>query len=404
MKLRVLALLLALATVLSGCQLIRDDYSNSWPHMDSTSQTAQTLSVSNGSQMRAAILTQVRSGAQDISITATSYEGDFRQDYADAVDFVTHSSPACAYMVESISQRITGEGTYGKVDMLVAYRHTAEEADNAPDVNILKLEDVIRKATGEWKDTVVLKYSGAPGMDFKGFVRDYYESHLTQVMVPPRVSVSEYPPDAETRYVELRFSYGYKPTDLKYMQTAVEILINTAASSVKKIPGQTDRANALYAFLSEEHTYYDTSYDAPAYTLLWKGEGDSLAYAAVFREMCDMVNLECRMVKGERDGEPYYWNILTTEAGNRHVDLYADRASGLSFLQFLTDDQMAGYRWDAAQYGECVAPVIVEETGEMPEEAPPAEPEPQEPAQPEAPPEPEPPQPEEPSETEENFS
>ena len=59
--------------------------------------------------------------------------------------------------------------------------------------------------------------------------------------------------------------------------------------------------------------------------------------------VCEQLDLPCKIARGLHDGQPHFWNVVTTENGWRHIDL-----SQLGNLRnYGTDDQWRGnsYRW-----------------------------------------------------------
>lgn len=394
MRYRVIAVCLALALTLSGCQLIRNVYYNSVPHANSYNQSAkeeETVTVSSYTELKNAILSFIEDGVQEAAVTAGNYSGDLEKDYARAVSYATKTNPLGSYLVESISHRTVGVEPYYRLDLLICYRRTLEDLRLAQP---MRTDENVRiavcRALEKNEKRLLLEYSGYTELDYAAIAEDYYRDHVTKVMVLPHISAEVFPQSGSIRYVELTLDYSYSDSELEFMQTTVDALIESASSSVRNIGPDMAKANALYSFLSEHRTFSEGSFNARAYALLWQGTGDSLAFASVFKAMCEKAGINCKMVYGTKDEEEYYWNILEFEDGCWHVDLYADNHSGQTYLQFLTDSQMDGYSWEG-DYPACLGAPTAPAAGEAPAPAAPSEPQPVEepPAEPEPEPEPE---------------
>ena len=86
----------------------------------------------------------------------------------------------------------------------------------------------------------------------------------------------------------------------------------------------------------------------PAYSLLGHGVGDSKAFATVYAAMCRRADLECLVITGTRDGEPWTWNMVCDDGTYYHLDLLSSHRG----FQELTDNEMEGYVWDYSAYPE----------------------------------------------------
>ena len=100
----------------------------------------------------------------------------------------------------------------------------------------------------------------------------------------------------------------------------------------------------------------------PAYSLLRHGVGDSRAFAMVYAAMCRSAGLECSIITGTHDGEPWTWNMVQDNGRYYHVDLL--RSSGEGAFREFTDGEMSGYVWDYSAYPQSIAPSTPEQTEE----------------------------------------
>ena len=105
----------------------------------------------------------------------------------------------------------------------------------------------------------------------------------------------------------------------------------------------------------------------PAYSLLRHGVGDSKAFAMIYSAMCREAGLECRVVTGSRDGEPWVWNLICTDGVYYHVDLLRSLSAGR--LQRMTEEDMRGYVWGYTAYPDA-GPAYQEEPTQPEQEVP----------------------------------
>jgi len=171
------------------------------------------------------------------------------------------------------------------------------------------------------------------------------------VMETPKVSTMVYPDRGDSRVVELKFNYQTNRDSLRDMQSAVEHFFDSAMGYVSGDETAYEIYNHLYILLMQRYDYQLETSITPTYSLLRHGVGDSKAFATVYSAMCRKVGLECIVVSGTRDGEPWFWNIIHDDGTYYHVDLYrCERETG---YQQLEDFEMSGYVWDYSAYPAC---------------------------------------------------
>ena len=132
------------------------------------------------------------------------------------------------------------------------------------------------------------------------------------------------------------------------MQGQVQRVFASASLYIGQDDEEAQKYAQLFSFLTERFAYQLETSITPSYSLLCHGVGDSRAFAMVYASMCGRANLECSIVSGTKNGEPWYWNLICEDGIYYHVDLIESRESGQ--LVKLSDDQMAGYVWDYSAY------------------------------------------------------
>lgn len=360
MKYRLPALCMALAVLLCGCRFLPDTYVSVTPHTDSYPQQTEeaALTVENYTELKNALLSLVEDSVEEAELTTGAYSGDIEQDFATAVSYITGINPMGAYMVDSIDKEIVSAGTYYKLNLKIRYRRSHAELDKAKTVRgKTGARDAIASAVADSAERLLLRISNYESMDFDAMVEESCMQDITKVMAQPAVTADVFPNSGSIRIVELNFTYPRAPAELRVMQSAVNTIMNSAYGYVRTVDSDVERAALLYSFLTERHDYIAQSSDTPAYALLCEGVADSRAFAEVYGVMCSRANVKCTVVHGEKDGEPYEWNILELETGTWHIDLMADEQTGVHEPNLRTDAQMGGYSWDTQAYPVCDGPI-----------------------------------------------
>ena len=151
--------------------------------------------------------------------------------------------------------------------------------------------------------------------------------------------------------MELSFTYQNSREALRQMQQQVRPVFEAASLYVSGEGSDHQKFSQLYGFLVERFDYKLETSITPAYSLLCHGVGDSRAFAEVYASMCRRVGLECLIVTGTRDGDPWTWNMVKDGEKYYHVDLLR-RLDSSDFREY-SDGEMGGYVWDYSAYPAC---------------------------------------------------
>lgn len=246
---------------------------------------------------------------------------------------------------------------------------------------------VLQNAADNYASSAIVLVEDYSSLDFAQALQDYADAFPDRIMEVPQITVNTYPKNGANCVLEVFFNYQTNRDSLRSMQERVEDVFSSARLYVSGDGEAEEKYTQLYAFLTERFDYqYDTSI-TPSYSLLCHGVGDSRAFAVVYAAMCHSAELECSVVSGTRNGEPWFWNMVCSDGQYRHVDLIHSTE-----FTMLADDEMSGYVWDYSAYPECISEPLYEYTepdeseSPFPEDEVPTEPEsaPQEPAEPES--------------------
>ena len=358
MKKRCVLLAVVLCLVLSGCSVFDGSYVHVVPHTEQqTSGNTRIVSADNYRQLRATVEAMVDYGAESGVINVADFDQALVEKHMTAVAFhIRETYPIGAYAVEEISYEIGTNSGRPAIAVNISYRHSRIEIQKIRSVqNMQKANDAIGEALNDCSASLVLEISQYKEVDFSQIVEDYVQSNPNKVMELPQVASAVYG-TGSARVVELTFTYQNSRDDLRTMQSRVDDIFDSAALYVSAEASDSRKLNQLYGFLMERFDYNLETSITPAYSLLNHGVGDSRAFAMVYAAMCRQAELECYIVKGTRNGEPWTWNMVLDNGIYYHVDLLRSNEEG-GFAKYL-DTDMPGYVWDYSAYPACRENII----------------------------------------------
>lgn len=377
MKARFPAMLLVLSLLLSGCGWFRGSYVNVTPyqHQSGSGQTG-AISAWNYHQLRSALETLVASGTENSVIDIANYDAHAVEvNLSQAMDYIRNEYPVGAYAVEDITCEVGKSSGKPAVAVSITYRRSRTELYRIKKVKDMAIAEwTIGNALRNFDTALVMEIQNYEEADFVQMVENYAAAYPEFVMEIPQVATGVYG-NSTSRVVELTFSYQTSRDALRQMKNQVMPIFDAATLYVSGASTDRQRYSQLYSFLMERFDYVQETSITPAYSLLHHGVGDSRAFALVYASMCRRAGLDCEIVTGTRNAEPWTWNIIQDNGWYYHVDLLRNSKLG-EFREFV-DKDMSGYVWDYSAYPECPAPY----TPAAPAPAAPAEPE----AVPEAP-------------------
>lgn len=364
MKQKLFALFLILSMLLSGCAWLDGSYVHVTPHQaGGGGNQGEALSAENYSELLGILKDMVAAGKNDCVIYTGDFDGDaMNRGLKMAGDYIRVTDPIGAYAVEDITFEQGASSGKPAVAVSITYRRTSAEIQR-----ILRLTDtdaaqpLVQKALQNCDSRLVMLIEEYRQTDFDQLVQNLALAYPESVMETPQTVETVYG-KGSSRVVELSFTYENSRDNLRQMQTQVRPVFDSAALYVSGDGADSQKFGQLYAFLMERFEYKLETSITPAYSLLRHGVGDSRAFATVYAAMCRMAGLECRIVTGTRQGEPWTWNLVWDNGKPYHVDLLACSAAGA--YRERTDEEMQGYVWDYSAYPESVR--SVQETVENP--------------------------------------
>ena len=346
MKRNVIISIILLSLLLSGCSFLSGSYVSVEPHQRQYgSTTTEAIPADNYTQLVDVLEQIVAAGSPSGVINITNYNFDVAErNMQTAIRLIREVYPIGAYAVEEISYEIGTNTGRPAIAVEISYRHSPIEIQKIKTVR--DMEEAAR-AVGEAMDSfdtlLVLQIDEYSETDFIQTVQEYATRHPELVMEVPQVTANVYG-GSDSKVVELTFTYQTARDALRMMKLQVEPVFNSARLYVSGEGAARQKYEQLYGFLMERFDYTVETSITPSYSLLRHGVGDSRAFAQVYSAMCRQAGLECQIVTGTRNGEPWTWNIIQSDENYYHVDLLRCHSIG-GFMEF-TDADMVGYVWD----------------------------------------------------------
>ena len=262
-----------------------------------------------------------------------------------AIDHVRKNTAVGAFGVEKIDYEVGVNRSTAVVAMDIYYTRTRADILGMNKVrNTEEMTARITQALEHHDAYVVMRTDEYQTVDFTQLVQNYANEHPDLIMETPQVSVFVYPQRGQDRIVELTFTYRTDRESLRKMQEQVSPVFTSAELYVKETTQVRDIYARLYSFLMERDEYTLETSITPSYSLLHHGVGDSRAFANVYAAMCRNADLDCTVISGTRDSEPWCWNLVRFRGKYYHVDLLGCSEKGK--FEMLSASEMDGYVWD----------------------------------------------------------
>ena len=347
-----LILVICLCFALCGCNLWMDgSYYSVQPHQDDHSDKAlESATASSYEELLNALIDMVENGQQSGIIYMPGFQNAQLTSYMKrAITHITSNHLIGAYAVDEILYDIGTNSSKPALAVDISYIHNRSEIlriRKAADMRIAG--NMIEDALNSCEAGIVIRITEYEKVDFALFVQDHVEQHPDKCMEAPQVTAAVYPQTGADRVIELSFTYQTNRDALRNMQAYVGPVFEAAELNVKGEETQEAKFALMYAFLMERSDYQLETSITPAYSLLRHGVGDYNAFATVYAAMCRRAGLDCQVVTGTKEGDPWAWNIICEDGIYYHIDLLNPSEDGK--LQKLTEETMQNYVWDYSSY------------------------------------------------------
>lgn len=347
-----LLLIICLCCTLCGCDLWMDgSYYSIQPHNDDHADVLlESITASSYDELQKALIDMVEKGQQTGIIYMPGFQDAQLMSYMKrATTFMRYSHPIGAYAVDEIRYDIGTNSGKTALAVDISYIHNRSEIlriRKAADMRIAGV--MIEDALNACETGIVIRIADYENIDFALFVQDHVEERPDMCMETPQVTATVYPQSGEDRVIELSFTYQTNREALRNMQAYVGPVFEAAVLNVKGEETQGEKFALMYSFLMERSDYQLETSITPAYSLLRYGVGDCKAFATVYAAMCRRAGLDCDVVTGTKEGNPWVWNIICEDGVYYHIDLLNPSSDGK--LQKLTEESMGNYVWDYSSY------------------------------------------------------
>lgn len=351
---RLTVLVLYFSILLCGCSWMDGSYVSVTAHKDRQDEIEQEIIlVENYDQLQDALVNVVENGVESCAISVEAFDPrTVEHNISMAIRYVTKTDPLGAYAVDSVTYEQGISGAQEAVAVQIRYNRNLSELRSVKRVSgMMAAVDQITSALDQVDSGVVLRIENYEDMDYVQLMQDYADENPEKVMEVPQVTVNTFPRTGDSRVLEIKFNYQSNRESLRDMQSRVQDVFSSARLYVSGDGETNEKYAQLYSFVTERYDYRIETSITPAYSLLSHGVGDSRAFATVYAAMCHRSGLECMVVSGTHEGEPWFWNIVCVEDAFYHVDL----VNSTGFIK-LADEEMAGYVWDYSAYPPCGAP------------------------------------------------
>lgn len=350
---KMIGLMLALSLLLSGCGYwMNGSYSSVVPHTEPNAQTGiQTASIGNYFQTKSSLTAMIMNGTQSAVFTIV-YDSvnEAERDMNRAIKEVCETNPYAVYAVEDIRYEMGTNSGRSAVHVQITYLQGRVDVKTIRSVKDMEeVKTLIAEQLDDCSAGVVFYCESWGEKDYAQIVADYARSNPHVVIEVPEVTVNIYPEKATKQVIELKFNYQTSRDSLRTMQSQVAVVFSSAESSVNPAAAELEQCSQLYSFLMNRYPAYEFQTSiTPAYSLLRHGVGDERAFATVYAAMCQRIGLNCEVVTGTRNGDPWTWNVVKIDGMYHHIDLLHSREEGRFYTH--AGEEMLDYVWDYSQY------------------------------------------------------
>lgn len=364
MKRRSAALLLAGAVLmLSGCgNMFEKEYVSTVDYVPAAQEqpsAGERITVRNYSALRSAIRSIVYAGSEQGLITFDqNYDGDSREDMANACAQMRTQDALFAYCVQDISYEYSTIVAHDEAVLHVRYAESAVGVDQIKRMTYATgLDKILRQAMEDNQSRVVflINVSSYSTLQMKQLVSDTYHASPICAVREPDTDVHMFSGSGNQRLYEIDLDYGLPEDEIirrKAQLMNLDVRSNIGAEDLD------DAHSALAAceYLLENCSLTDRADANTVYDALFTGEANSEGLALAFVEMCHQMDFDCQIVYGQQAWEDHCWNILSLDGKHYHIDISACAKNGMSRGFLRNDSELWNvelYRWNTAAYPTC---------------------------------------------------
>ena len=314
--------------------------------------------IRNFSMLKTALTDMISRHEEHGEFRLNRYNGSPSEDLATACFEIKSEHPLGAYAVETISYDTSYVVSYYVASIYISYKRTAEEVQQI--VYVLsqsEFDETLLRAVGSFEPQVVARlYSSQVDETYiRRLVKRYCYDNPVILCREPELTVSTYPLEGINRIYDVQFDYTLGQAANMALSLALSNRLNGAVAGLTEtepVPLALECAAYLSGLSGEgEGRYPDTAYGA-----LVEHAADAKGMALAYRALCDRLDIPCIVVEGvvrSLGMAPHFWNIITLDGENYHVDVSAfGEDPARAFL--CSDDAFWGaYIWETEDYPPC---------------------------------------------------
>lgn len=353
-------ILLLLPLLLAGCAT-NTEYLSLTPHVEQYTQpTSPTEAdpipvVTNRPELRGAILSLIDTWQEQGIILIRDYDGDVEQNLSEVMNYATREHPTGAYAVDYADAEIVEEDGQQMVQVSFVFRRSPSEINSIVLVdNNVAAYAKIKDALCNYNTALTLRIRHYSDWDFEDAIVGYCMENPRLIPAIPEFSLKLYPEEGEHRIMELHFTYPESKDSMRGKLADLETPLQSALSYGRSGDSPRDRAQRMgnYLIRRQDQVLTDTAPTMPVYSLLADNIGHDLSYAVCYNDLCASLGIRSYIIRGTKNGEPYYWNFLQFGEEAFHVDLRYYVENGITSMYPLYDEDLLsmGYTWDQDSY------------------------------------------------------
>lgn len=354
MKLRLTAMLLVLAALLSGCTaMLERTYVSSTAHVEYTlTEDSSTLRAESYRGLVDAILYFVNEHAGQGTIRLYNYTTNVEEDMDAACREVMEEDPLGAFAVKGIDYTFSRIVSYYEVTVTLTYSHTAQEVDAIQSVSgVTAIQQRLRQAMADFSSSLVLRasyFTGSTDLVRSMAAQAYFDTPQAAFGLP-EIRVVLYPDSGTQRILEITLQW---PEEQEVLATRSESLIALVLHLFRNNPpaGDSYTPKELTALLRQTAAPVDGGGAADPYSALSGQPANLLAHTLALELLLQQAGFDVTLVNGMVNGSDACWLILDAGAGYRHLLLTDEEPTLYTDLELTA----LGYLWNADLYPDCV--------------------------------------------------
>lgn len=355
MKKRLLTMLLACCILLSGCaSMLEREAVSVTPHNSTKTDegTESILRVENYQELVNALISFINAGQESGTIRLYMDSAQVDDSLREARLEVMNEFPLGAYAVYKIEYEVDPLVTYSEARFHFIYRRTQHQIaaiTSASGISAIRSE--LASALAGFTNEKVLRitYFDQNEEFLLNLARQAYYNAPATALEYPKLEVHLYPNSGLQRIAEITFTYELTQEQLTERAALLEQACQLMLQDIPVSEDHTQQADRIVNAVLSRCTHSESG-GSSAYHALLENQANSEGLALTMALLCEKLSLPCKVARGILNGEPHFWNVVSTDDGWRHIDLTQSGSPS-----FHTDAEWleAGYLWEQISLPVC---------------------------------------------------